>query len=150
MSGVRTAVCNSVYANIILASMDVVLRALKQITIEYDTIITIGHVYGMLFRWNVCNNMSCLFNLMSLTFAHCIQYTVYDVKHVHNSFVITHNVSSDQSPITVNRTNVTLYGVQPGETYTVEITPYHLRTCFLPHSALSLTIAIKGTVLVNC
>ena len=30
-------------------------------------------------------------------------------------------MSSDQSPITTNRTNVTLYGVQPGETYTVEI-----------------------------
>ena len=43
---------------------------------------------------------------------------------MYDSFVITHNVSSDQSPITVNRTNVTLYGVQPGETYTVEITPY--------------------------
>ena len=39
-------------------------------------------------------------------------------------YQITHNVSSDQSPITTNRTNVTLYGVQPGETYTVEITPY--------------------------
>ena len=39
-------------------------------------------------------------------------------------YVITHNVSSDQSPITVNRTNVTLYGVQPGETYTVEIIQY--------------------------
>ena len=39
-------------------------------------------------------------------------------------YLITHNVSSEQSPITVNRTNVTLYGVQPGETYTVEITPY--------------------------
>ena len=38
-------------------------------------------------------------------------------------YLITHNVSSDQSTITVNRTNVTLYGVQPGETYTVEITP---------------------------
>ena len=41
-------------------------------------------------------------------------------------YLITHNVSSDQSPITVNRTNVTLYGVQPGETYTVEITPFVL------------------------
>ena len=40
------------------------------------------------------------------------------------NYLITHNVSSDQSPITVNRTNVTLYGIQPGETYTVEITPY--------------------------
>ena len=42
-------------------------------------------------------------------------------------YLITHNVSSDQSPITVNRTNVTLYGVQPGETYTVEIIPFLLR-----------------------
>ena len=41
-------------------------------------------------------------------------------------YLITHNVSSDQSPITVNRTKVTLYGVQPGEIYTVEITPYLL------------------------
>ena len=41
-------------------------------------------------------------------------------------YQITHNVSSDQSPITVNRTNVTLYGVQPGEIYIVEITPYLL------------------------
>ena len=41
----------------------------------------------------------------------------------HVVYIITHNVSSDQSPITVNRTNVTLYGVQPGVTYTVEITP---------------------------
>ena len=39
-------------------------------------------------------------------------------------YLITHNVSSDQSPITVNRTNVTLYGVQLGETYTVEVIPY--------------------------
>ena len=41
----------------------------------------------------------------------------------HTVYIITHNVSSDQSPITVNRTNVTLYGVQPGETYNVEIMP---------------------------
>ena len=37
------------------------------------------------------------------------------------NYLITHNVSSDQSPITTNRTNVTLYGMQPGETYTVEM-----------------------------
>ena len=43
-------------------------------------------------------------------------------------YLITHNVSSDQSTITVNRTNVTLYGVQPGETYTVEITPCYGNT----------------------
>ena len=38
-----------------------------------------------------------------------------------------------------------MYREQPGETYTVEITPYHLHTCILPHSALSLMITIKGT-----
>ena len=43
-------------------------------------------------------------------------------------YLITHNVSSDQSPITVNRANVTLYGVQPGEAYTVEITQYPTRS----------------------
>ena len=48
-------------------------------------------------------------------------------------YLITHNVSSDQSPITVNRTNVTLYGVQPGETYTVKITPYLLNKKGDPH-----------------
>ena len=63
------------YANIILASMDVILRAMKQITIEYDTITTIGHTFmecsstGMY----VTTWLSCLFDLMSLTFAH---YTV--------------------------------------------------------------------------
>ena len=44
-------------------------------------------------------------------------------------FLITHNVSLDQSPITVNRTNVTLYGVQPGETYTVEIIAHSSKRC---------------------
>ena len=38
-------------------------------------------------------------------------------------YLITHNVSSEQSPITINRDNVTLYGVQPGKIYTVEIIP---------------------------
>ena len=38
-------------------------------------------------------------------------------------YLITHNVSSDQSTITVNRTNVTLYGVQPGERHAVKISP---------------------------
>ena len=41
-------------------------------------------------------------------------------------YLVTHNVSSDQSPIATNRTNVTLYGVRPGETYTVEIIPYNV------------------------
>ena len=38
------------------------------------------------------------------------------------TYLVFHNITSIQSPITTNRTNVTLYGVQPGETYTVEIT----------------------------
>ena len=38
-------------------------------------------------------------------------------------YLITHNITLNLYPIT---TNVTLYGVQPGETYTVEITPYVL------------------------
>ena len=39
-------------------------------------------------------------------------------------YLIKHNVSSDQSPVVTNRTNVTLFGVQPGEIYSIEITPY--------------------------
>ena len=60
-----------------------------------------------------------------------------------NWFIVTHNVSSDQSPITVNRTNVTLYGIQPGKTYTVEIT-FNLSTqCYSEYSA---THYIQGHV----
>ena len=72
-------------------------------------------------------------------------------------YLITHNVSSDQSPITViNRTNVTLYGVQPGETYTVEIIPFLLHqigeqsnVCFnhaasLPAAAATATIPMTA------
>ena len=55
-------------------------------------------------------------------------------------YLITHNISSDQSPITVNRTNVTLYGVQPGETYSVEITTIHTNS-----AVLSSELSIKGT-----
>ena len=51
-------------------------------------------------------------------------------------YLITHNVSSDHSSITViNRTNVTLYGVQPGETYTVKITPFLLHNNGEPSNA---------------
>ena len=49
-----------------------------------------------------------------------LEQLCYPLVHYH----ITHNVSSDQSPITTNRTSVTIYRVRPGETYTVEITPY--------------------------
>ena len=53
----------------------------------------------------------------------------YSDDHEHTWFIITHNVSSDQSPITVDRANVTLYGVQPGETYTVEIIAHSSKWC---------------------
>ena len=60
------------------------------------------------------------------------------------NYLITHNVSSDQSPITVNRTNVTLYGVQPGETYTVEIIPYV--TSATMSYFVTATVSIKSPV----
>ena len=58
-------------------------------------------------------------------------------------YLVTHNVSSDQSPITTNSTNVTLYGVRPGETYTVEIIPYN--TLFRRGEPLLIKIS-KSTV----
>ena len=60
----------------------------------------------------------------------------YSDDREHTWFTITHNVSSDQSPITVNRTNVTLYGVQPGETYSVEIISYSSKRCISGHSSI--------------
>ena len=64
-----------------------------------------------------------------------MQYTNSNDFEQTNWFTVTHNVSSDQSPITVNRTNVTLYGVQPGKTYTVEII-FNLSTqCYSEYSA---------------
>ena len=70
-------------------------------------------------------------------------------------YQITHNVSSDQSPITVNRTNVTLYGVQPGETYTVEITPYLLTkkgepNIFFFSFVISVPAAATTTTTTTC
>ena len=59
------------------------------------------------------------------------------------NYLITHNVSSDQSPITVNRTNVTLYGVKPEETYTVEITPY------VTQNSSASTMSYFATATVN-
>ena len=63
-----------------------------------------------------------------------------DFKH----FLITHNVSSDQSPITTNRTNVTLYGVRPGETYTyiVNITVILFNTCTTYHDVSSIDTVV--------
>ena len=78
-------------------------------------------------QWKVSTNVhihaksteKCLHNYLKLLEQPCGLVVHY---------LITHNVSSDQSTITVNRTNVTLYGVQPGEAYTVKITPYVLNT----------------------
>ena len=58
------------------------------------------------------------------------------------SFQITHNVSLDQSPITTNRPSVTLYGVQLGETYTVEIISLPMHTC------MSSAVMIRGQKLM--
>ena len=67
-------------------------------------------------------------------------YTQSPVCYSRVYYIITHNVSSDQSPVMVNRTNMTLYGVQPGETYTGEIMPY------FNGSALSKTIIFSASV----
>ena len=74
--------------------------------------------------------MECKINLLSKrTISVVIIYTLHTLQLTEQlcyplvQYLITHNVSSDQSTVTVNRTNVTLYGVQSGETYTVEITP---------------------------
>ena len=75
--------------------------------------------------------------------------------HYNYLYLITHNVSSDQSAITVHRTNVTLYGVQPGETYTVEIIPFLLHqigeqsnVCF-NHAASLPAAAVTATIPTN-
>ena len=62
------------------------------------------------------------------------------------NYLITHNVSSDQSPISVNRTNVTLYGVKPGETYTVEISPYVTLATMSYFATTIATVNIKSPV----
>ena len=56
----------------------------------------------------------------------CMQLVEQPCYPLETTYLITHNITSNLSLITTNRTNVTLYGVQPGETYTVEITPYVL------------------------
>ena len=69
-----------------------------------------------------------------------------DCGSTQNNYLITHNVSSDQSPITVNRTNVTLYGVQPGETYTVEVIPYVTPATMSYFTTATTTVIIKSPV----
>ena len=56
-----------------------------------------------------------------------------------------------QSAMPVNRTNVTLYGVQPGEMYTVEITPYLLNKKGVPHNFLfRYVLSCPVTVTTAC
>lgn len=61
-------------------------------------------------------------------------YEVLDYYH------ILHNVSGEQSVVTVNRhrNNATLYGVQPGETYTVKIIPYRAQSLLLVSNVLQI------------
>ena len=56
-----------------------------------------------------------MFHSIQLTEQPCVSLVKYLVKH---------NISTDQSPIVTNMTNVTLSGVQPGKTYSIEIIPY--------------------------
>ena len=65
----------------------------------------------------------------------------------HIVYIIKHNVSSKKSPIVVNRTNVTLYGVQPGETYTVEIIPYIL---YFYGNPLRITLSQYLIAIIAC
>ena len=44
--------------------------------------------------------------------------------HEFEYYLIEHNVSSDQSPMITNRSNVTLFGVKQGETYSMKIFPF--------------------------
>ena len=73
----------------------------------------------------------------------------YSDNHEHTWFIITHNVSSDQSPITVNRTNVTLYGVQPGETYSVEIISYSSKRCISGRSVNYILTGLYVCIIHN-
>ena len=102
-------------------------------------------MFAVFIKWQVC--MQC---------SHDCHSQMYDNMHAlqvgcgltqNYNYLITHNVSSDQSPITVNRTNVTLYGVQPGETYTVEIMPYVTQSSSATMSYFAtVTVKIKSPV----
>ena len=71
--------------------------------------------------WNVqCKLYFNIYN-NAISFAFLATQTTDQCQEEVVNYLITHTVSSDQSPITVNRTNVTLYGVQPGEAYIIEI-----------------------------
>ena len=106
-----------------------------QYSIIYSETIT-----GVLITWKVI--CLCVFSMyVCFCITLCIQ--VVCSSHAHDYYIVTHNVSVDQSPITVNRTSVTLYGVQPGETYTVEIIPCRTHHCLL---LVSNALLIEGII----
>ena len=66
-------------------------------------------IYGICVHWKVVKIVYVVF-LKQLTSK--LKYSGFE-----KTFEVTHNISADQSPLIVNRTKVTLYGVQPRETY---------------------------------
>ena len=89
---------------------------------DYYTIALEDHMCALVIKWQVDTVIIVLFTDVWYALQVGCGLTQYNYL-----FLITHNLSSDQSPVTViNRTNVTLYEVQLGETYTVEITPFLL------------------------
>ena len=89
---------------------------------HYGTFALEEHMCAVLIKWQVClHTIAVMIVKRMITYVHVPQVGCGSTQY---NYLITHNVSSDRSPITVNRMNVTLYGVQPGETYTVEICPY--------------------------
>ena len=105
---------------------------------------------ALFINWQVCKIQSSLLSTDVLWYALQIGCGLIQYNYL---YLITHNVSSDQSPITViNRTNVTLYGVQPGETYTVEIIPFLLHqivepsNIFFNHAASFPAAAATATI----
>ena len=103
--------------------------------IQYSIIYS-EEIVGVLITWNL--KVICFVAYVHFCASLCICTQVVCSSHVY--YIVTHNISSDQSPITVNRTNVTLYGVQPGETYTVtvEITPHYSQSLLLVLSVLKI------------
>ena len=94
---------------------------------------------GVLITWMVnCCVLNTLINALYVELQVCLN------SMANCSFQITHNVSSDQSPIATNRPSVTLYGVQPGETYTVSVeTISRIKPSFL--KAISFRIEHEPT-----
>ena len=81
-------------------------------------------IYGIFVHWKVVKIVYVVFLKQLIS---KLKYSGFG-----KTFEVTHNISADQSPLIVNRTNVTLYGVQPWEAYIVGIIPIlPLHTCNL-------------------